>query len=329
MADQATPAPAAAPAAAPEPAKTDAKTADKAAEPAKPDDKATPASVPAKDGKETPAVDPAAPPAEPAPVEPPNPIKNDLEALARGQQATRKEREANKRERAEIERNKGIIERAQRLDGLAKTDPLAYLKESGVDIDTVLQLYVQGAAESQPAEPAKPGDPAVAKLQETVEQLQAKLTKEAEDAKKAVEDAEWNKFAGGIKQNIAQAGDRFEIINSDYGTDEDLPGQVVEVIEGHYRDTQQVLSWETAAALVEAKAEERLRKGSRLKKFAPAQAPTEKQTGSQQNGKPSTITNHLAAPAGVKPADRPKLSRQESIDQAIARHRARGTQASA
>lgn len=148
------------------------------------------------------------------------------------------------------------------LKAKIEADPMAALAHFGVDLDA---LIMRSLGEDAPVEEVDP----VTKLQKDFEDYKSGVQKDKDDAETAridehnsAIDAAVEDHKKKIEQSLKDNADKYELIELNGAQD-----LVWEVTEAHYDDTNEVLSPEEAADLVEAHLDEQYQKFSAAKKY--------------------------------------------------------------
>ena len=250
-------------------------------------------------------------PPEPAP----DPFSRRFAQLAREQKKLRQEREEMKRVQQELDARKGTVSSFDDLQRLARENPYEVMQKLGLDYEALSRQVLQDG-EITP-EQKMAGE--MKRLRDEINAMKAERAElvKQEEAKKYQDT--YGRFVDEIKSFVDNTSE-FDFVkaNNAYHV-------VAEVMQEHYNSTQEVMSYDDAAKMVEdyyeAEAEKYLavpKLEQRLKeRYAPAK--TEPVAGqaeeeAQASGKrpPKTLTNTQVQRA---PGDKPKkLSRQQSID---------------
>ena len=250
-------------------------------------------------------------PPEPAP----DPFSRRFAQLAREQKKLRQERDEMKRVQQELDARKSTVSSYDDLQKLARENPYEVMQKLGLDYEALSRQVLQDG-EITP-EQKMAGE--MKRLRDEIDSMKAERAElvKQEEAKKYQDT--YGRFVDEIKTFVDNTNE-FDFVkaNNAYHV-------VAEVMQEHYNSTQDVMSYDDAAKMVEdyyeAEAEKYLavpKLEQRLKeRFAPAK--TEPEAGqAQEEAKasektpPKTLTNSQVQRApGDKPA---KLSRQQSID---------------
>lgn len=178
------------------------------------------------------------------------------------------------------------------LKDRVKTEPLKVLEEHGLTYEQLTKMILEGDGGPTPEMKV---DNTISQLQQKIEQLESRLTKEKEDQEKSVKDmqeeaskrAEDN-FKVEIK-NLVNSDEKYELIKA-----HDAIQDVFEVVEQYYYKTGKLLSKEEAADQVEAALEEEVNKMlslEKIKKKLGAAGSTKSNTDVQEQ---LTLSNDLA-----------------------------------
>ena len=250
------------------------------------------------------------------PPEPtPDPFSRRFAQLAREQKKLRQERDEMKRVQQELDARKSTVSSYDELQKLARENPYEVMQKLGLDYEALSRQVLQDG-EITP-EQKMAGE--VKRLRDEINSMKAEREElvRQEEAKKYQNT--YSTFVDEIKTFVENTSE-FDFVkaNNAYHV-------VAEVMQEHYNSTQEVMSYDDAAKMVEdyyeAEAEKYLavpKLEQRLKeRFAPAK--TEPEAGqAQEEAKasektpPKTLTNSQVQRA---PGDKPgKLSRQQSID---------------
>ena len=250
------------------------------------------------------------------PPEPtPDPFSRRFAQLAREQKKLRQERDEMKRVQQELDARKSTVSSYDELQKLARENPYEVMQKLGLDYEALSRQVLQDG-EITP-EQKMAGE--MKRLRDEIDAMKAERAElvKQEEAKKYQDT--YSTFVDEIKSFVENTSE-FDFVkaNNAYHV-------VAEVMQEHYNSTQEVMSYDDAAKMVEdyyeAEAEKYLavpKLEQRLKeRFAPAK--TEPEAGqAQEEAKasektpPKTLTNSQVQRA---PGDKPgKLSRQQSID---------------
>ena len=267
-----------------------------------------PAEEPAPGESEAPEV---APEPEPAPD-----FSAQFAAIARKEAAMRQQQEASKLFKSENEQLKAEIQAIKDAQKLAKTNPLEFLKSSGVSVKDLLHQDING---EMPAESVMSQ-----KIEEQAKQIEALINaqKEKEETvKKEKEGAEWNSFVDQVSKFVVNAP-KYELLRAG-----NMQWMVPQLMRDFYENNGREITAAQAADLVEESLEESLEsyfKAEKLKKkFGLAEPTSESQDTPVDDAgevepvkkvqqKPKTLTNQLVSGTGEK--DTGLLSREESLE---------------
>ena len=250
-------------------------------------------------------------PAEPAP----DPFSRRFAQLAREQKKLRQERDEMKRVQQELDARKSTVSSFDDLQRLARDNPYEVMQKLGLDYEALSRQVLQDG-EITP-EQKMAGE--MKRLRDEIDAMKAERAElvKQEEAKKYQDT--YGRFVDEIKTFVDNTKE-FDFVkaNNAYHV-------VAEVMQEHYNSTQDVMSYDEAAKMVEnyyeAEAEKYLavpKLEQRLKeRYAPAktepvagQAQEEAQASEKTPSKTLTNAQVQRAP-GDKPA---KLSKQQSID---------------
>jgi len=250
-------------------------------------------------------------PPEPAP----DPFSRRFAQLAREQKKLRQERDEMKRVQQELDARKGTVSTYDDLQKLARENPYEVMQKLGLDYEALSRQVLQDG-EITP-EQKMAGE--MKRLRDEIDSMKAERAEllKKEEAKKYQDT--YSTFVDEIKSFVDNTSE-FDFVkaNNAYHV-------VAEVMQEHYNSTQEVMSYDDAAKMVEdyyeAEAEKYLavpKLEQRLKeRFAPAKTEpeagqAEEKAEAAQKTPPKTLTNTQVQRA---PGDKPKkLSRQQSID---------------
>ena len=255
-------------------------------------------------------------PAEPAP----DPFSRRFAQLAREQKKLRQERDEMKRVQQELDARKGTVSSFDDLQKLARDNPYEVMQKLGLDYEALSRQVLQDG-EITP-EQKMAGE--MKRLRDEIDAMKAERAElvKQEEAKKYQDT--YGRFVDEIKSFVDNTNE-FDFVkaNNAYHV-------VAEVMQEHYNSTQDVMSYDDAAKMVEdyyeAEAEKYLavpKLEKRLKeRYAPAktepvagQAEEEAQASKKT---PKTLTNTQVQRA---PGDKPKkLSKQQSLDLLAAKY---------
>tara|TARA_R100000406_G_scaffold41169_1_gene27507 strand:- start:11277 stop:12233 length:957 start_codon:yes stop_codon:yes gene_type:complete len=250
-------------------------------------------------------------PPEPAP----DPFSRRFAQLAREQKKLRQERDEMKRVQQELDARKNTVSTYDDLQKLARENPYEVMQKLGLDYEALSRQVLQDG-EITP-EQKMAGE--MKRLRDEINAMKAERAElvKQEEAKKYQDT--YSTFVDEIKSFVENTSE-FDFVkaNNAYHV-------VAEVMQEHYNSTQEVMSYDDAAKMVEdyyeAEAEKYLavpKLEQRLKeRFAPAKTEpeagqAEEEAKASEKTPPKTLTNTQVQRA---PGDKPKkLSRQQSID---------------
>ena len=250
------------------------------------------------------------------PPEPtPDPFSRRFAQLAREQKKLRQERDEIKRVQQELDARKNTVSTYDDLQKLARENPYEVMQKLGLDYEALSRQVLQDG-EITP-EQKMAGE--MKRLRDEIDAMKAERAElqKQQEAKKYQDT--YSTFVDEIKTFVDNTNE-FEFVkaNNAYHV-------VAEVMQEHYNSTQDVMSYDDAAKMVEdyyeAEAEKYLavpKLEQRLKeRYAPANTEPEagqadEEAKASEKTPPKTLTNTQVQRA---PGDKPKkLSRQQSID---------------
>ena len=250
------------------------------------------------------------------PPEPtPDPFSRRFAQLAREQKKLRQERDEMKRVQQDLDARKSTVSSYDDLQKLARENPYEVMQKLGLDYEALSRQVLQDG-EITP-EQKMAGE--MKRLRDEINSMKAERAElvKQEEAKKYQDT--YSTFVDEIKSFVENTSE-FDFVkaNNAYHV-------VAEVMQEHYNSTQEVMSYDDAAKMVEdyyeAEAEKYLavpKLEQRLKeRFAPAKTEpeagqAEEKAEAAQKTPPKTLTNTQVQRA---PGDKPKkLSKQQSID---------------
>lgn len=230
--------------------------------------------------------------------------------LARKEKALRAKEEAWKTQLAEKEQGWLAKEQEYQSKYIPKErllqDTLGTLQEAGMSYDQIVQM-----AMNPPSQEALINMQLQAKIKELENKLESKFSsfeQNQKDAKSKQYEQAINQIRGQVKNLVTNEIENFELINAN---GEDAQEAVVRYIEDYYKETQQVLSAQEAAKLVEEHLLEESLKLMSLNKLKSKLAPPIEQETPQVPGKPQahkTLTNTNATST-----QRPMSRRERAI----------------
>jgi hypothetical protein len=238
----------------------------------------------------------SAPPA----AKPTKDLSAEFAALARREKAiVQKQKEAAAREKTFAEREAAIKAREEKLaeaDKMWNTDLFKSLEARGLDYNKITKMYLEGQA-APPKAAVDPGE-AVSKALADFEKKQAEkeAAREAADKKSQEERAAqdqvalqqaYEKFKGEVATHIKTNENDYELINL-----YDQADLVVDTIQQHFDNTQNVLSIKEASEMVEKYLEGEAQKALKSKKLG-AKAPEAKKEETKSSAPTKTLTNQL------------------------------------
>ena len=256
-------------------------------------------------------------PPEPAP----DPFSRRFAQLAREQKKLRQERDQMKRLQQELDARKSTVSSFDDLQKLARENPYEVIQKLGLDYEALSRQVLQDG-EITP-EQKMAGE--MKRLRDEIDSMKAERAElvKQQEAKKYQDT--YATFVDEIKTFVDNTNE-FDFVkaNNAYHV-------VAEVMQEHYNSTQDVMSYDDAAKMVEdyyeAEAEKYLavpKLEQRLKeRYAPAKtesvAGQEKEEAQASEKKPpKTLTNSQVQRA---PGDKPvKLSKQQSLDMIAAKY---------
>ena len=256
-------------------------------------------------------------PAEAVPETPPAPdFSAQFAAIARKEAAIQSRQQDFKSLQAQVEELKGQLSNNENLSGLAKTNPLEFLKKNGVSIKDLLHQDLNGEL---PAESVM-----TRKIEEQAKQIQALIEAQEnkeKEAQKAKESGEWNQFVDQVTNFVDNDG-KYELIRAG-----NMQWMVPQLMRDFYENNGKEITASQAADLVEESLEESLGnylKADKLKKKYGLEEPTsesqdtpvddagETEPTKKAQRKPKTLTNQLVS--GTSEKDTGLLSREQSLE---------------
>ena len=250
-------------------------------------------------------------PPEPAP----DPFSRRFAQLAREQKKLRQERDEMKRVQQELDARKGTVSSFDDLQRLARENPYEVMQKLGLDYEALSRQVLQDG-EITP-EQKMAGE--MKRLRDEIDAMKAERAElvKQEEAKKYQDT--YGRFVDEIKTFVDNTNE-FDFVkaNNAYHV-------VAEVMQEHYNSTQDVMSYNEAAKMVEdyyeaeaekylavPKLEQRLKERYAPAKTEPVAGQAEEEAQASEKKPPKTLTNTQVQRApGDKPA---KLSKQQSID---------------
>jgi len=250
-------------------------------------------------------------PPEPAP----DPFSRRFAQLAREQKKLRQERDEMKRVQQELDARKGTVSSFDDLQRLARENPYEVMQKLGLDYEALSRQVLQDG-EITP-EQKMAGE--MKRLRDEINAMKAERAElvKQEEAKKYQDT--YGRFVDEIKSFVDNTNE-FDFVkaNNAYHV-------VAEVMQEHYNSTQDVMSYDEAAKMVEdyyeaeaekylavPKLEQRLKERYAPAKTEPVAGQAEEEAQASEKKPPKTLTNTQVQRApGDKPA---KLSRQQSLD---------------
>ena len=250
-------------------------------------------------------------PPEPAP----DPFSRRFAQLAREQKKLRQERDEMKRVQQELDARKGTVSSFDDLQRLARENPYEVMQKLGLDYEALSRQVLQDG-EITP-EQKMAGE--MKRLRDEIDAMKAERAElvKQEEAKKYQDT--YGRFVDEIKSFVDNTNE-FDFVkaNNAYHV-------VAEVMQEHYNSTQDVMSYDDAAKMVEdyyeaeaekylavPKLEQRLKERYAPAKTEPVAGQAEEEAQASEKRPPKTLTNTQVQRA---PGDKPKkLSKQQSID---------------
>ena len=250
-------------------------------------------------------------PPEPAP----DPFSRRFAQLAREQKKLRQERDEMKRVQQELDARKNTVSSFDDLQKLARENPYEVMQKLGLDYEALSRQVLQDG-EITP-EQKMAGE--MKRLRDEIDAMKAERAElvKQEEAKKYQDT--YGRFVDEIKSFVDNTNE-FDFVkaNNAYHV-------VAEVMQEHYNSTQDVMSYDDAAKMVEdyyeaeaekylavPKLEQRLKERYAPAKTEPVAGQAEEEAKASDKKPPKTLTNTQVQRA---PGDKPKkLSRQQSID---------------
>jgi hypothetical protein len=250
-------------------------------------------------------------PPEPAP----DPFSRRFAQLAREQKKLRQERDEMKRVQQELDARKSTVSSYDDLQKLARENPYEVMQKLGLDYEALSRQVLQDG-EITP-EQKMAGE--MKRLRDEIDSMKAERAElvKQEEAKKYQDT--YGRFVDEIKSFVDNTNE-FDFVkaNNAYHV-------VAEVMQEHYNSTQDVMSYDDAAKMVEdyyeaeaekylavPKLEQRLKERYAPAKTEPVAGQAEEEAQASEKKPPKTLTNTQVQRA---PGDKPKkLSKQQSID---------------
>ena len=250
-------------------------------------------------------------PPEPAP----DPFSRRFAQLAREQKKLRQERDEMKRVQQELDARKNTVSSYDDLQKLARENPYEVMQKLGLDYEALSRQVLQDG-EITP-EQKMAGE--MKRLRDEIDSMKAERAElvKQEEAKKYQDT--YGRFVDEIKSFVDNTNE-FDFVkaNNAYHV-------VAEVMQEHYNSTQDVMSYDDAAKMVEdyyeaeaekylavPKLEQRLKERYAPAKTEPVAGQAEEEAQASEKTPPKTLTNTQVQRA---PGDKPKkLSKQQSID---------------
>ena len=245
----------------------------------------------------------------------PDPFSRRFAQLAREQKKLRQERDEMKRVQQELDARKGTVSSFDDLQRLARENPYEVMQKLGLDYEALSRQVLQDG-EITP-EQKMAGE--MKRLRDEINAMKAERAElvKQEEAKKYQDT--YGRFVDEIKSFVDNTSE-FDFVkaNNAYHV-------VAEVMQEHYNSTQEVMSYDDAAKMVEdyyeaeaekylavPKLEQRLKERYAPAKTEPVAGQTEEEAQASEKKPPKTLTNTQVQRA---PGDKPKkLSKQQSID---------------
>jgi hypothetical protein len=256
-----------------------------------------------------------APEQEAPAADPPPDFSAQFAALARKESAFRQKQESAKNKDSEIEELKARIADFESRGGLAKKDPVAFLKKAGVDIKDLLHQDLNGEL---------PIETQLTHRLEMLEKQNSELLERLEGEKKTAteqkEQAEWQQFVDQVNKFVENE-DKYELIRAG-----NMQWMVPELMRDFYNKQGKEISAQQAADLVEeslmeslsgyfgsSKLQEKFRSAMGVQESSQedlAEVAVEKPKKAKE--RPKTLTNELASGQAEKSTG--LLSRDESLE---------------
>ena len=246
---------------------------------------------------------------------PPPDFSAQFAAIARKEAAFRSKQEGSKKLESQLAEMQKKLESYESRSSLAKSNPVEFLKQAGVNMSDLLHQDINGEV---------PVESVLSQKLEAQERRIQELVEAAERKEKAAgeakESAEWNKFVDQVS-NFVDNDTRYELIRAG-----GLQWMVPQLMKDYYDNQGQEVTAQQAADIVEESLEESLEsyfKADKLKKkFGLSEPPPESQesrvddaveaSSEKPKRKTKTLTNQLAQGTGER--DTGMLSREESLD---------------
>lgn len=250
-------------------------------------------------------------PPEPAP----DPFSRRFAQLAREQKKLRQERDEMKRVQQELDARKNTVSSYDDLQKLARENPYEVMQKLGLDYEALSRQVLQDG-EITP-EQKMAGE--MKRLRDEIDSMKAERAELAKQEEAQKYKDTYGRFVDEIKTFVDNTNE-FDFVkaNNAYHV-------VAEVMQEHYNSTQDVMSYDDAAKMVEdyyeaeaekylkvPKLEQRLKERYAPAKTEPVAGQEKEEVQTSEKTPPKTLTNTQVQRApGDKPA---KLSRQQSID---------------
>ena len=250
-------------------------------------------------------------PPEPAP----DPFSRRFAQLAREQKKLRQERDEMKRVQQELDARKSTVSSYDDLQKLARENPYEVMQKLGLDYEALSRQVLQDG-EITP-EQKMAGE--MKRLRDEIDSMKAERAELAKQEEAQKYKDTYGRFVDEIKTFVDNTNE-FDFVkaNNAYHV-------VAEVMQEHYNSTQDVMSYDDAAKMVEdyyeaeaekylkvPKLEQRLKERYAPAKTEPVAGQEKEEVQTSEKTPPKTLTNTQVQRApGDKPA---KLSRQQSID---------------
>ena len=260
-----------------------------------------------------------APEQEAPAADPPPDFSAQFAALARKESAFRQQQESVKNKDSQIEELKARIDDFESRGGLAKKDPVAFLKKAGVDIKDLLHQDLNGELpiETQLNQRLESQEKQIAELLE-------RLEGEKKTASEQKEQAEWKDFVDQVN-NFVENEDKYELIRAG-----SMQWMVPELMRDFFNKQGKEITAQQAADLVEESLMESLsgyfgssKLQEKFRGAMSAQEPSQEglaevaeEKPKRAKERPKTLTNELAS--GQTEKSTGLLSRDDSL-QRIAR----------
>ena len=255
----------------------------------------------------------AAPQEEAAPEVPD--FSTQFAALARKEKSFRATQESQKGLESKLAEMQAKLDDHESRGGLAKTNPLEFLKRNGVDIADLLHQDINGELPDETVFSNR-----LEMLEKQNKELHERLENEQKDASSKKEAGEWGEFVDQVTKFVDNDS-KYELIRAG-----NMQWMVPQLMRDYFQKQNEEITAEQAADLVEESLEESLSGyfgSSKLQeKFRSAmsaqESPQEDSAGvageepKKAKDRPKTLTNQLAS--GQTEKSTGLLSRDDSLE---------------